>query len=377
MTFLEKRAVLKGAPTTEKHVHEFYENIRTADRFSWQFRIAMTFAEFPRHQCAWITLTYRKEPASWITARTHINQWLKSVKDYCRRVLVPEHEQYVRERIEAQPLLTDLPPGLQKNPAETIRYIIVEEQGSENGRKHFHALVWMPYKLPIRQWEDPLIKWKHGFQKIKRQRADDDIKRSIYIAKYAMKSNGRIKCNVNFGLMTTTILMSISSFRLLVMVHPSLAQKLLRRLSLKPNYPTLKLMTSLTSSGRLSTILPSVPPPSVLGQNRTGARSGSKAAADGSVAAIKRMGTEVYRPVPRTAVKEAVEDIRTFAAWSCSQEGFPDLNKTLPGLALFGRPLPITLSARLEPHKNTAVWFAKSNYPRCARNRAKRTAIQV
>ena len=164
MTFLPTFTVAKGDPDQTKKIHEFYETISFATRFEWQYRVAMAFRESPRHQCAWVTLTYgtpaygyKGEPASWITARRDIKKWQSQIRDYNNRVCVPAHHQHLAE-LKANGKLPDpLPPGLQYNSDETLKYIIVEEEGSKFGRKHFHALVWFPYHVGIDRWKENLL----------------------------------------------------------------------------------------------------------------------------------------------------------------------------------------------------------------------------
>ncbi len=349
MTFLENIPVLKGAPTPPPLISAFYKTITHAQRFEWQYRVAMAFKELPGHQCAWVTLTYAVEPPTWEAARKNMKMWLRRVQDYKTRVLLPALE-------GAGESLDD----------SKIHYIIVEEEGAENGRKHFHALVWLPAPLPIKQWEDKLIKWQHGFQKVKRVKPDDTVGLAIYVAKYATKAQGRIKCSYNFGLTTAIILLSTSSFRKLALVNIQIAQKLLRRVSLTPNYLTSRKMTYLISRLSSSTTSHKLQPRK--NQRVTGLlTSGCQAVSDpdGRARSAVLEAAACSKTVSYSLVKDAVGEIRYLVA---SKVLSP---LQVPGVAGFGRPRVLTVSSQLEPGKNTLIWFTKSAYPRSRRNRAR------
>lgn len=350
ITFLENVPVSKGAPNPPKHVSQFYDTISIAKRFEWQWRVAMAFKELPEHYCSWITMTYAEEPPSWEAARRNLKQWLQSVRNYHRRVL--------------------LPAQVSRRETEKMHYLIVEEEGSEKGRKHFHALVWMPYELTPKLWESRMLKWKHGFQKIKPVRSNDTVGLAIYIAKYATKAQGRTKCSSNLGLMTLITLLSSSSYQRLWMVVPSVAQKLLRRLSLLPNYPTSKLMMYLISRVKSSTISQATKPPK--NPLQIGLRkSGFPSVNNGYDTSPGCQAIASSSEIRFSLVRNAVADIRT----AISRKIYSELQ--LPGAALFGRPKPVSLSMALEPSQNTAIWYSKSNFPRCERARSKLTTIQM
>ncbi len=361
-TFLEHIPVQKGDPTNPpNHVSGFYKTITSAQRFEWQFRVAMAFKEIPDHLCYWITYTYAVEPPTWEAARRDIKKQLQRLQNYKRRVLVPEHRQHAEfcnERGGDFPI----------NGDEKLHYLIVEEEGAEKGRKHFHALVWFPYKIPIDLFKDKLLKWPYGFQKVMPLRTKEKMGLAIYIAKYATKAQGRTKCSSNLGLTTTTTLLSISAYKRLTLMAPNLAQKLLRRLCLTANYPTSRKMTYLIS--RVSSSITSLPLPVLSNPRVTGTKNGSLLVSDGSTS-VNYQADAALSEIRYSLVRDAVRAIRAVAAG-------PFLSgSALPGLLTCGRPNPLTLSTQLEKGKDTYLWFTKSNYPRCARNRARLANVQV
>ncbi len=361
-TYLDTVQVITGAPTSPPaHVSQFYKTIDAARSFEWQFRISQAFKEYPMHQVAWVTLTYAVEPITWEAARLDIKPWLKSLKDFTRRVVVKEHHVFLKSHPASKA------PGAQINPDERTHYIVVEEEGKKAGRKHFHALIWSPYKIPIKIWEQPLLKWKHGFQKIKRVDSNN-IRLAIYIGKYATKNHGRTLCNYNFGLMTVITLLSISAFRLLMEAMPTIAVKLLRRVSLTANYPTFKQMTYLISRAKSSTTsrsltLPlSTPHRPVTGLAMSGYHFVNDCAPD-------RIFAAACSSSRFSLVRSAIVAIRA----AVSREILSD--KVVPGLHLWASPTVHYSSTQLEPDQATAVWLSKSRYPRCQRHRARVAAL--
>ena len=181
-TFLEKTLVVEGAPEPNPTAQKLYSIHTTAKGWEWQYRSALAFRECQNHDSAWITLTYAIEPPTWEEARRDIHRWLKRAKAFHYRVLHPAHnagEKYV-------------PPT----------YLIVEEEGQLNGRKHFHALWHSHQPMPIKSWDEPLIAWEHGFTKIKRVQSTPGKQQglAVYIAKYCSKANGKTLCSSHYGL---------------------------------------------------------------------------------------------------------------------------------------------------------------------------------
>ncbi len=360
-TFLETIQVKKGAPTgPPTHVSGFYDTIKVAERFEWQWRTALAFKEHPMHHVYWITYTYAYEPNLWRVARKDIGRQIDRLRNYNRRVLIPEHEQYAR----------DTSGDPRNNSDEKMHYIIVEEEGSDHGRKHFHALVFMPYKIPLDLFNRKHLKWPHGFQLVKPLRTREAMGLAIYIAKYATKSQGRVKCSSNFGLTTITTLLSLSAFNRLMTLDLPMGQKLLRRLSLTPNYPTSRKIMSLISQVKSSTTLVPVPtlrnPPTMIGKQISGTL-----ADNGSDSTPLSQATALGREVRFTLVKTAIAEIRTAIA----RKILPALS--LPGIRTVGCPYPRSRSLRLEPDHNTAIWLAKSAYPRAKRARARNRAVRL
>ena len=145
-TFLDHITVVEGAPQDKPPAGKLESIYNTAKGWEWQWRTAMAFRELSDYDCAWITLTYATEPATWITGRSHISQWLKRLRDYHRRVLWPSDD-----------------PQL---PYRKPHYLVVEEEGTKNGRMHFHALVFTHkrYNMRLCNYQDKLIKWPYGFK---------------------------------------------------------------------------------------------------------------------------------------------------------------------------------------------------------------------
>lgn len=352
-SFLERTTVREGAPSnTPRKISELLEIHSFARIFEFQYRTAMAFRENPDHHCHWITLTYRNpEPATWLAARRHIKQWLRITKDYHRRVLLP-----------AQTNRT--------NPNEKPVYIIVEEEGELHGRKHFHVLWWSAY--PHMQFHNHITKWKHGYQTIEALKTGDNRNLAIYIAKYANKSNGRIKCSYKFGLTTLISLLSLSHFHRLAMVNLVMAQKLLRRLSLTPNYPTSRTINYLISRQTLSITSPLMENPPHLPQV-IGLPMNSFPPANNASPSPQYMASTVRNTVSKTLVKNAVREIRAAANGDLESP----LHQTLPGTALFGVPYITTTSARLEKGRRTSLWFTKSQHPRQQNNRSRGNGIRL
>lgn len=356
-SFLESTLYVKGAPKQPK---EHIGSMAIWRNFEWQFRCTMAFREYSDHDCAFITLTYREpEPASWDTCRTDIDGWLKRLRKYHERVLAKA---------------IDEPKHLYTRP----KYIIVEENGKLNGRKHFHALIFTAkkYSMRLANYRDPACAWRHGFIDAKRVNSKYSGQRNlaIYISKYVNKSHGRNLCSFNFGLTTTTILLSISSWEQLYLINQTLFQKLLRRLSLTANYPTSNRLNSLhlrqmrwtTSQLRLHP--PGIHRP-VIGSPETGSLIVSKE--DAGTLSYKH--SNALRSSSYPLVKRCIQSLKAPDATPlCKQAA-----SCLPGLALFAKGPVLTNSARLEPDKATAVWFAKSAHKRSAAERARNTTVQV
>lgn len=363
----------EGDPTALSQVRKFYSKIEDARRFEWQYRTAMAFREKPRHTCYWITLTYRLEPDSWELCRRDAALWIKRVKEYVRRVIVPVH----------------------KPVDPKVQYIIVEEEGELNGRKHFHVLIWMPTKLALSAWKrENMLKWRLGFVDVKQVAKGQAL--AIYIAKYAKKSGGRVKCSLKFGLMTTTLLLSLSSFRVLALVDLGMAQRLLRRLSLTPNYLTSARMNSLISSVRFP--ITSRETREVVARNPIGERSFwrrqisaimlNRGILEGADTVSNTTATRVY---VRSLVRQTAYDIRRLQSWQSlvcktlyphksgvtAVERLSLVEEVFPGIASFGRPRPISRPPRVGKDQDPRVWYRKFKHPACARARARLDGSRV
>lgn len=352
-TFLDVIPITQGAPLEKPKASELFSIMDQAQKWQWQFRTIMALREHPKHTVAWITLTYAQEPPTWDSARRHITQWLRSVKDYHRRVLLPARTPH-------------------DNPNHKPAYIIVEEEGALHGRKHFHVLFLSAYPLPIKQWEEPLLKWKHGFQKVKRIDLNQTIGLAVYIAKYANKSQGKTKCSSHFGLTTITTLLSLSRFHLLFQVNPTLAQKLIRRLCLTPNYPTFRTMTYLASRQTFSAS--SIPHSPSL-HKRTGTMITDLNASkdlNASPSPDNLARTRISQ-LATPMVRKALHQITACASTDLSRS----LIQCLPGLSSFGRPKLATFSTCMEPENNTLIWLTKTHYRHCARNRSSRPKLPM
>ncbi len=355
-TFLEATNVVKGAPERNpERAHSPFALQVQAQGWSWQYRAAMAFRENPNHECAWITLTYATEPDSWSEARADIARWTAGVQRYHKRVLYPAAEL--------------------GNDYSKSHYIIVEEEGSLHGRKHFHCLWFSPraYGMRVPNWKEPIVKWPHGFQCVKRVTSSSTTMHlAIYIAKYCAKSHGRVKCSSHFGLTTVTKLLSTSSWGALNLMAPHLCQKFVRRVSLTPNYPTSRQMKScaLLPTSSITSAQRRRPPKAhlrAIGLRKNGFRSVSSDASPtchdlaGSYISASRFS------LIKTAYREAV----TLA------EIHPEIASALSGLPLFGKWAVLSSKARLAKTNPTSVWFTKSAHPRGARNRAGRHNILV
>ena len=357
LRFLDDSTVKKGDPEPV-NARRLAQVVEGARRFEWQYRAAMAFRERRHQQGWWVTLTYSETelPATWETARRDIALWTKRLRKFIR-----------------------------KHTKETMQYLIVEEEGELRGRKHFHALVWLPVDLELqfrtdkKLWVDtPLLKWHHGFMDVKKLDVSRQQGLAIYVAKYAKKHNGRTKCNYSFGLNPATMLLSLASFRMLFLMAPRMAQNLLRRLSLTPNYLSLRTMTSLLSSETLPTTFQDR---SALQKIRaTGTRISSvkqlrKIISEGSDALTGSpdLASKVSTALCFALVKDCVKQLRSDSFRSLQ----PDAEVYFPGARLFGTPRPVSDAARLEPDRRTAIFFVRSKHPRCATRRARNNSVRM
>ena len=88
--FLESTTVVQGAPKPNPKPSELLTVQDYANKFQWQYRVIQAMRAHPKHTCAWITLTYAEpEPPTWIAARRDLSTWLKQLKDFHRRVILP------------------------------------------------------------------------------------------------------------------------------------------------------------------------------------------------------------------------------------------------------------------------------------------------
>ena len=92
--------------------------------FEWQYRTELAFREFSdTHDAYWCTYTYANEPATWVEARPDIEKHIKNIKAKFHRI---------RNKLQLN------------HTVNKLHYIVVEEEGQENGRKHFHAIWFIP-----------------------------------------------------------------------------------------------------------------------------------------------------------------------------------------------------------------------------------------
>lgn len=350
--FLDSKHELEGDPKPLDQARRLLREVGDARRFEWQFRAAMAFRERPNEQAWWITLTYRDpEPADWMEAGRHVSLWVKRLR-----------KNYYKTRSDKT----------------AMQYLVVEEEGSINGRKHFHCLVWTPryahteFRNNKAFWMQKAVKWPHGFIDVKRLDDRDTQGLAIYIAKYANKSNtGRTRCNSHFGLTTTTTLLTLSSFRLLTLSNPRLAQNLLRRLCLTPNYLSFPKLTSLISQHKLSTT--SASRKALQKMQMIGKKTGLRQLQDMKVNALTSSVTARAHPFGPASFKVILSEI--YAHFAGHVPGTTD--RLLPGLQGFGSPFPLSRSPRLATDKATRVWFVRFNHPKCLRNRTRLAALRL
>lgn len=314
--------------------------------YEWQFRTACAFRENPKHHCYWVTLTFRDPEPSWQEARTMLDRYLKRIRKFVERIQIPA--------------AVDM--DCYRKDDSHIAYVVTEEEGSENGRKHFHMLMWLPYRVPVTHWrKQPYLIWHHGFIDCKAITTDDTMGLAIYIAKYAHKAQGRTKCSSHFGLTIATTLLSISSFNALAISHPRMAQNLLRRLCLTPNYLTYRTLTYLALQSR-SWIT----------------AHGTKAAPSLALIGFRTNGclplkstdrNRVYSGLPRETDYSVCANLTRAVIttlWEAIDRDRPfhkqPLGKALPGLFTFGKPRLRSYSLALEPNGATAVWLERHAY---------------
>ncbi len=356
---------LKGDP--EKAGPLVHYNLNTTE---WQFRILEEIRQCPGYCVTFHTLTYAQEPKSDDQARRHLTNYLARLKRYAQCVILPaaqdcleDKELRTDERLKAQHVV---------RVDANIRYFAALEYGSKSNRKHFHMLTFFPTYMSYSIWNTKMLQWRHGFHDHKLLDPDRSSKLGWYLAKYVSKSNGRTRCSLNFGLTTLTALMSLASYRLLYLMAPRLAQTLLRRLLLTPNYPTSRKMSSLISSPKpLITSLPATIQrmvPQLTGELNSLKQLGLSE--DAELRNIVR-NESARRALSIQLVRETIIQVKALSAEAL---GYP-VPKT-PGLRTFGRSRPVSLSLLVEPNQEAAIWFRTSNYPRTARNRASRAIVQ-
>lgn len=375
--YVDQVPVKEGDPATLATVRKFYKGIEDGRRFEWQYRTAMAFREMPNYHCYWLTLTYRPAdlPQTWEEARKQVSLWIKRVKEYNRRVL----------------------PKAYGKEAKKAQYIIVEEEAPRTRRKHFHVLLWLPYFIdpgdgPRRRSAfhlEKMLLWHYGFVDVKKVQAEQGL--AIYIAKYAKKNNGRVKCSTKFGWMTITTLLSVAPFRMLVVLNPQMAQKLLRRLSLTPNYPTFHRMTSwissasaLITSREINEVL-SLSPIGGLNslQQLTNAETVNKGYLGGCSDLYDRAALRIYC---KTLVRATVAFLRSSGQLP---QVFKQHNPALtipaervvawlfPGITSFGRPRQVSKPTYFAPDQNPRLWFTRHHHRACASRRAKISGSKI
>lgn len=129
-----------------------------------------------------------------------------------------------------------------RNAHIRFRYIAVLENGTKNGRIHYHLFIHCGQKVSRRDLDKH---WHFGYTKTKLVR---DSKTSYYVAKYITKQQGRIKCSSQYGSIITQRLLLTPKYRLMLETTPRLLQKLLQRISKSARYPTRTWINSNMSS---------------------------------------------------------------------------------------------------------------------------------
>lgn len=370
--------------------------------WEWQYRIISNLAFHPRHCHTYMTLTFDgDEPCSKKARkmlRKQLDKWSyhfrKRIPRRVDRLLSRELHMLLDSELEFVKRTHPLPKGNQ------FTYLVVEERGSKNGRIHFHLLLSTAIYMRWRDWKAPGIRWPHGFMHHKLVTTDGDPGHGLatYISKYITKSQGvRPLCSYNYGLERETTLLSSSNFQALAVCYPRMAQRLLRRLSLTPNYPTCQTLNYLLSRQKLSTT--SVDQKisnltALLLQTETGSltigyrqldvfslrpvpiRGESEAPREGdpfpggSDPLAHDQGRVMDSTICKALTRAVIRDIRSHAVEGLDPSVFA-------GLRLFGRPRPITQSVLSESKHDTALWFQRMVYPKCRGHRAGKPALAL
>lgn len=314
----------------------------------WRHRIHSSFGDYPDHKAYWITLTYARRPASPADWKRDGKRYIKRLASYFRNV-----------RCKAQRILAER--GQAEVAAdEKIHYIMVQEKGGQYGREHFHVLLFTPYSI---DFERPQTKWSLGLQKVVRcgRSAKDRNRLARYLTSYATKEIiGIPTCSYNFGLTRTTMLLSLSRWQQLHLIHPALSRRLLQRLLLSPSLIPFRMMDSLIlQDSSLIGFPPINLPPAQL---QTGDQNFSLQQ-DQKINYVPP-GTLVSENLCRfgkAAAKAVLEELRTYSTGDVDAIGqdvlqHPTATFGIPGLRCFGRPRPISRPTKLEASTGSAVW---------------------
>lgn len=323
-------------------------------RWQWIYRLHEELRCDPGQSVWFHTFTFRVEP-DLDEARRAVQLWIKRARKWHTNVQRPAVEELCQANVHTQKVMHREFP--------TFRYLVAMERGSL-GRLHAHVITISPWRVRWRDWDSGLLLWTEGFKKHNLVKPQDGFRGAVaYICKYITKDTGRILCNSKFGSTTLTMLCGSSSFKALLLANMTMAQSLLRRLSLSRNYPTSKWISSWISRDSSLTVSrprQSVPlrPIKMLGETGFG-KAENEPRYDSR--------SPEYRAACRGLVRGVIAELRQDSAGPMGRA----IKIKLPGLASFGRP------KKLVQGTDTALWFAAVAHPLCARRRSQANKVCV